>query len=401
MEMNKFRNSKSNRVKATSPIEPLHLSLLKKGFDEMRMGNPQSLTVPGLSQAADPASDGGTRQKGATGNSKGVVLVMVLWITIILSVMALEFSFAMRTEVNVARNYKEQSELQAIAEGGIQRAVAEMIFKHDARIQQLRITMKPEEFPPDQREWIADGRVYLVPFNQGKCEVRMMNEGGKVNINLVSDVTLRKIIGQFGLEGEATDVVVDSIMDWRDPDDFIRINGAENDYYQSLKEPYNCKNGNLDSIEELLLVRGVTRDLFYGKKAQNEGGEGTTGSQVGLKDIFSIYSFGEQVDINSAALPVLTTVLGLPPGVAQQIITAREQKPFTQQDFLTRVPEFTPFMAGVGNLISYQSTLPYYTLEVKAMKEEGKSVRGIRAIIKVDMNENQGYKVIQWIDAAL
>ena len=48
-----------------------------------------------------------------------------------------------------------------------------------------------------------------------------MGEAGKVNINTVSEATLRKIIGQMGLEGEARDVVVDSILDWRDPDDFI------------------------------------------------------------------------------------------------------------------------------------------------------------------------------------
>ena len=102
-----------------------------------------------------------------------------------------------------------------------------------------------------------------------------MSEAGKVNINLVSESTLRKIIGQLGLEGEARDIVVDSILDWRDPDDFSRLNGAENDYYQSLKEPYYCKNGNLDSIEELLLVRGVTPDLFYGRKGIKKEEEGS------------------------------------------------------------------------------------------------------------------------------
>jgi general secretion pathway protein K len=70
----------------------------------------------------------------------------------------------------------------------------------------------------------------------------------------------------LGVEGEARDIIVDSILDWRDADDFYRIHGAENDYYQSLKEPYRCKNGNFDSIEELLLVRGITPALFYGRK---------------------------------------------------------------------------------------------------------------------------------------
>ena len=90
---------------------------------------------------------------------------------------------------------------------------------------------------------------------------------------MISEGLLRKIIGNLGLEGETRDIVVDSILDWRDPDDFYRVNGAENEYYQSLKEPYNCKNGHLDSIEEFLLIRGITPDLFYGRKNIKEGEE--------------------------------------------------------------------------------------------------------------------------------
>jgi general secretion pathway protein K len=369
----------------------------------MEIRNPQSLPAQRLRQALNPASGGtGTGQADSIRNSEGVALVMVLWVTAILSVIALEFSFAMRTEVNIARHFKEQTELQTMAEGGVQRAIAELIYKHDPRIQQLRKTMKPEEFPPDQREWVADGRVYLLPFSQGKCEVRMMSEGGKVNMNLVSESLLRKIMGQLGLEGETRDVVVDSILDWRDPDDFYRINGAENEYYQSLKEPYNCKNGNFDSIDELLLVRGVTRDLFYGKKGGNEGEEGVTDSRVGMKDIFSIYAVGEQIDINSASLPVLRTILGLPNEIARRIISAREEKAFqNQQDLLLRVPEFSSFIGDAMKLIVFQSMIPYYTIEAKAKNGEGKSVRGVKTIVKVDLKEKEGYKVIQWVDGLL
>ncbi len=214
------------------------------------------------------------------GASRGVALIMVLWVLAILSVIVLEFSFAMRSEVNISQHYKEEIQLHAYAEGGIQRAIAELINKNDPKIQQMRKAAISglEEIPPDKKEWITDGTVYVLPYDQGTCEIRVMGEAGKVNINRVTDATLRKIIGQMGLEGEARDVVVDSILDWIDPDDFARLNGAENDYYQSLKEPYNCKNGNLDSIEELLLIRGVTPDLFYGKKIKKEGdGEGRKG----------------------------------------------------------------------------------------------------------------------------
>ena len=338
-------------------------------------------------------------------NPRGVALIMVLWIITILTVVVLEFSFAMRTEVNIAKNFKEEVELYAIAQGGVQQAIAELILNNDPRVQQLRKTMKTDDVSLEKKAWVPDGRPYTLQFDRGECEIRIMSEAGKININTISEMSLRKLIGNLGLEVEKRDVVVDSILDWRDPDDFVRINGAENDYYQSLKEPYRCKNANLDSIEELLLVRGVTPDLFYGKKGTKAGEGEAKASDIGLKDTFSVYAIGEQVDINSASLPVLRGVLGLPSEVAKAIAKAREEKGFQhQQDLLLRVPELSPFMAEIAGRLVFSSTLApltsiYYTIESRGKRKEGGAVRGLKTIVKIDRTDRKGYKIIQWVDA--
>ncbi len=329
---------------------------------------------------------------------------MVLWVITILTVVVLEFSFAMRTEVNITKNFKDELQLYGIAEGGIQRAVTEMIFKNDTRLQQLRKTMKMGEIAPEKKEWVADGRPYTISFDQGECELRIMSEAGKININTVSETTLRKIVGKLGLEEEARDTVVDSILDWIDPDDFRRLNGAENDYYQSLKEPYNCKNGPLDSVEELLLVRGVTPELFYGKKGAKTGEEGAKTYTAGLKDIFSVYAPGEQIDINSASSIVLRFALGIPDKVSRQIVKAREEKAFENLlDLRQRVPEYAalPSVADVEKFIVTQSITPYYTIESRAKNKGEGSVRGIKAIVKIDRMDKRGYKIIQWVDTLI
>jgi len=340
-------------------------------------------------------------------NPRGVALIMVLWVIAILTVVVLEFSFAMRTEVNITKNFKEELQLYGIAQGGVQRAIAELILKHDARSQQLIKTMKTEEGAQEKKEWVPDGRPYTLPFDQGECELRIMSEAGKININTVSEMTLRKLIGNLGLDVDKRDTVVDSILDWRDPDDLIRINGAENDYYQSLKEPYRCKNANLDSIEELLLVKGVTPELFYGKKGPKGGEDGAKAFDVGLKDIFSIYAPGEYVDVNSASLPALRAVLGLPGEVAKAILKARVDKGFqNQQDLLQRVPELSPFIADIGGRMTYSSaatslTTVYYTIESRGKSKEGGAVRGVKTIIKIDRTDKKGYKIIQWVDTLI
>lgn len=334
-------------------------------------------------------------------NSRGVALIMVLWVIAVLSVIVMEFCFAMRTEIHITNNYKEEAQLYAMAEGGIQRAFAELIYKHDPKIQQMRKNLKLEEIPEEKKEWVPDGRAYLLPSDQLSTEIRVMSEGGKININRVSESTLRRIVRNLGLEGEARDIVVDSIMDWRDPDDFYRLNGAENEYYQSLKEPYHCKNGLLDSIEELLLIRGVTPDLFYGKKGQ-KGEEELKVPQIGLKDLFSIYSQGEQIDINSASPLVLHPMLGIPKETSQLIIKAREEKVFeNQQDLLRRVPELSPFIAEAGRFIQYRSLMPYYTIESRTKQKQGGAIRGVKCIVKIDPREKKGHKIIQWMDVLL
>ena len=335
-----------------------------------------------------------------TPDSRGVALLMVLWVITILSVVVLEFCFAMRTEVNITRNYQEQLQLYAAAQGSVQRTIAELILKHDPRMQQLRRAARQEEIPPENKEWITDGRAYRLAFEGAEAVVRVVGEAGKVSINRVSDTTLRKIMTASGLEGETRDIVVDSILDWRDPDDFIRINGAENEYYQSLKEPYDCKNGPFDSVEELLLVRGVTPELYYGKK-KKEGDEDKE-ERVALKDIFSIYATGEQIDINSASLPVLRVVLGLPAEVCRLLIKARGEKGFENfQDLFLRVPELSPFRTEVQRLVLFGAMNPYYTIEARGKRKGAGSARGIRVVVKVDPREGDRYKIIQWLDFLL
>jgi hypothetical protein len=158
----------------------------------------------------------------------------------------------------------------------------------------------------------------------------------------------------------------------------------------------------LDSIEELLLVRGVTPDLFYGRKGTNKGEGDAKSEGIGLRDIFSIYSSGEQVDINSASLPVLRVFLGIPKDVAGALIKAREEKGFQDQaDLLQRVPELSPLIAQISGLVVYSSMTSYYTVESRGKTKEADAVRGVKTIVKIDPLEKDGYKFVQWIDTLI
>jgi len=94
--------------------------------------------------------------------------------------------------------------------------------------------------------------------------------------------------------------------------------------------------------------------------------------------------------------------LGIPKEVSQTLIKAREEKRFeNQNDLLQRVPELVPSIGEVSGLITYQSMMPYYTIESKGKSKDGTSSRGVKVIVKVDPLDKKGYRMIQWVDVLI
>jgi len=345
------------------------------------------------------------RQKGVkTGGAaflspgqRGIALILVLWVLTLLSVLVMEFCFSMRTEINITRNFKETSQLYYCAQGGIQRAIAEAIYRNDPAIHARRQNLNAEDSSGIDLEWRLDGTPQALSFEGAEVEVRIKNESGRINLNRASDVIIRKVMKYFLEAGEQRDTVVDSILDWRDPDDLHRINGAENDYYRSLSEPYDCKNADFDSVEELLLVREITPELFSGKRVKGEAEEETPA--VGLRDLFTVFSTATNVDINSAPWEVILVLFGIPADLAKRVVEIRGEWPFANlSDLSLRVPELVPFLPEVQGFLGFSQTTPYYSIASVAKMRLGQSVRGLECVVKIDGQEESGFKMVMWKD---
>src|SRR5262249_20076148 len=105
-----------------------------------------------------------------------------------------------------------------------------------------------------------------LPTGKAVCEVE--DEGGKINVNnFGNEALLRKRMGNIGLDQREGDAIVDSILDWIDASQRIkRMHGAGDEYYLSLNPPYRTKRRPLETLEELLMVKGITPEIFYGKR---------------------------------------------------------------------------------------------------------------------------------------
>ena len=347
--------------------------------------------------------------KACLNNEKGIALVLVLWVLILLSVIVGEFCYAMRAEVNITRNFKEQSQAYYLALSGLNRAIGELIRNQvmPPKRELFEDKEKTEgdegkiaEISEETDRWRINVDIPWVDFGSGKFKVHIGNEAGKININQANETLLKMMVEAFDLDTQQKDIIADSILDWRDENDLHRLNGAEDDYYNSLPEPYDCKNDDFDSVEELLLVRGVTPELFYG----------------GLKDMVTVlmdedkvrkstgdilrgrsgYVFSNKICINAASEKMLRALPLMTDELVQEIIAYRKEKDFKSPGEVSSVVG-----PDVFNAISPYITLEenaYYTISSVGMLPGSRVRKGIEAMVEVRPTLKKGWRVVQWRD---
>lgn len=324
---------------------------------------------------------------------------MVLWVLILLSGIATEFCFAMRTEVNMVRNFKEQTEAYYIAIAGLNRAVFELL-RNESSPEKKRLLADENEEPPETApRWRMNTDIPPVPFAEGRFKVRIGNEAGKINLNTANKTLLKMMLNSFEIEEQEKSIIVDSILDWRDENDLHRMNGAENDYYQSLPTPHDCKNGDFDAIEELLMVRGITPDVFYGGLKNMVTAFHDRGSTRGKVRRRSSKANVSKICINAASRTMLLSLPQMTNDLAQSIMDFRKEA-----DFKSVGEVSTLLGADVYGAISHHITLTpssYYQIESVGRIADSRTRQGISVMVEINRTIKKGYRVVQWNDRAI
>ncbi len=317
-------------------------------------------------------------------NDRGVVLIALLWILTALAVIALSFSRESFVEVAAARNSQAMADSYFVARAGINVVIYQLMQRRFIpHVQQLELDAPPD--PLDLGK--VSGR-----FGDGVYDVEIQDESGKINPNNSTEDQLRALVEAIGIPKHDGDIIVDSIADWRDVDNEHHINGAEDDYYQSLNPPYKAKNGRIDTVEELLLVRGVTREYFYGYP--DKAPDGSIFYKYGLSRYLTVYNQMSRVNVNFAEIPVLMSVPGMTPEAAQLIYERRKIKPFKS---VTEITKDVPVTLGANTLPFLSTDLTtFYTLTSYAHRENSKVRRVIRAVVNLDAQDPNRYRIIYW-----
>jgi len=320
-------------------------------------------------------------------NNKGVALILVLWVILLLMVIVLEFSFAMRVEVNAAKNFKDEIDCYFYAQSGFQQAVAEII-------KDIALRGKEEE-SEEENPWRFDQRKIEMKIGRGMAEVRISNERGKYDLNAIPDDMLRRLIASLGVKETERDIITDSILDWRDDTKLHRLNGAEDDYYESLPKPYPCKDAPFETVEELLLVRGVTSSIFYG--CYTTGGEGAEATwRRGLVDLVTVYSRSTRVDANTAPEEVLLSIPGLSEEDAEKIVEARKDEQFKNLNDVRQLLGNATY-TGASKFLTISASSIYAITATGSIEDSG-AQRRVKGIVRINLRDEKKYQVIYWAD---
>jgi len=239
--------------------------------------------------------------------NKGSILITTLWIVSILAVMAVGIGFRVSVETRLSKYYAESQKALYLAKAGVIKSQyllssskkdydyvyecgidysednnPEQIFGYDMNIMESGSFSVYYELFPDSDEPL---KVYGVA-----------DEERKININ--ADKLAKGNIGEYRrmlsvLDADITEDIIDAIIDWQDTDETTTgFGGAESFYYESLPKPYSSKNEDYEIIHELLLVKGVSRELYEK-----------------LKNYLTVYGDGK-VNINTASMKVVNAVIG-------------------------------------------------------------------------------------------
>ena len=256
------------------------------------------------------------------GNNRGIALLLVISVTTILIATALEYNRRARFAVLSAAAARDRLTMSQMAASGIHAAMA--LLAKDREESNIDSLEEDWANPEKINELLSE-----IPFDDGTLSIAISDEMGRIQINaLVTfpdsrnfNESQRQLLERYfnslrdaseeTPEDNQPPAIVNSLKDWLDSGDdeaITGLSGAESAYYQDLSPPYNSRNGPIADINDLLLVKGITPELFYG-----------SAEKPGMADALTVYgmtpgagtafTFTGKININTAQLPVLASML--------------------------------------------------------------------------------------------
>ncbi|MGO9095569.1 MAG: general secretion pathway protein GspK [Bryobacteraceae bacterium] len=314
----------------------------------------------------------------------GSALLAVLWLSAALSAIAFSLAVTVRGETERSSAALESVRSHYLATGAIQRA---MLYV------QWGLYYKGPDGQSLYYTWGAPSLSFEFPT--GSAQVLIAPESSKLNVNLAKPEELFSLLVALGAEPERAQAVTQGILEWRTP-----IPGALQEASEQLSfspaPSFPPRHASLEEIEELLLVKGMTPDLFYGSFGRD--GEGGLVPRIGLRDCLSTYGAGGALDVNTAQ-PAVLSAAGVSVEAIALILQRRNVAPFRNPEELAAMFPGAPFLNRLrvgGTAIFTLRATARLKLPSGALSEDRRSVA---AVVKlVGQNNDEFFHVLRWYD---
>jgi general secretion pathway protein K len=300
----------------------------------------------------------------------GTILVTTLWILTILVILAAGIGFRTSLEARLNKYNMDSIRGRYFARAGVYKSLGILANDNNSYDSARECGAA---FPTDKNaadifsEKPEDGSFTVGFEEEASFHYGMMDEERKININTASQAVLESLLSAGSPEAAA------SIISWRGQTQVL--NGAWDDYYKSLEAPYECKHAEFSVIEELMLVKGVTPELFDS-----------------IKDYVTVYGDGK-ININTATKKVLVA-LGLSVSTADAVIVLRngpDNTAGTKDDYIFTGNDIAPVIESLnmniteaekallsGNLFTTKSN--YFRIESKGAPDRSGIVSRITCV---------------------
>lgn len=267
-------------------------------------------------------------------SSRGIALVLVMWVLALLTVMALALTQIQRTESALTANQLESARFRAQAEAVVSLVALDLL------------STPSTTFDDAAMVWIPDGRTRAFQLDGEELLVTLSNDGSKLDLNSITAEQLVSLMqvtqDELSLDIPRLEQIADAIVDWRDENNLSMPNGAEDADYEAEGMPYGAADRPFQSVEELQQVLGMSRSIYaaIAPFLRVETGQGNP---------YAAFSAGQgqgqgsaratgQIDETFAAAPVLAVLNGYSLDNAQQIVEQRFQGLFADDAGEQRAP---------------------------------------------------------------
>ena len=313
--------------------------------------------------------------------ASGIALLAVMSAVSVMLLVALAFSGSVQIETRSTIYRKQATQAYAMAVGGVQAAILEIAY------------------PPAQdqsekpRLWSKGQRTMRVPYAQGVALVEIVNETGKVDLNMAGREQLARLFEARGVGKEQAVPLALAIDHWRKPP------GTEGEGFKALDDyyreaGYQPAHNRFASVEEMLLVHGMNRDIFYGTAEFGRDGIQTL---YGVGQDLTVYSQSSQVNVNYGSRAALFSVPGMTEELAESIIQERRKGPFESLDDLTQrlgtsVPDESQSFLGATD------DGRTYTILSVGMVNNSPLRRAVKAVVSVQPQGSALHRIVAWYD---